>query len=102
MLTVVGCMVWQGLVEGTSKTLIPWQCNLSDVARAHVLAAEVPSAKGRYLVSYDHEISDKEVLDVLEKRFPQYKFNSKNVEAKPSERFLDNSKVGICINNTYA
>ena len=45
----------QSVVEG-GDTLYAWQSNLIDVARAHVLAAETPTAKGRYLVSHDHTV----------------------------------------------
>lgn len=38
----------QGLIEGTNKEVTPWVCDVRDIARAHVLAAEVPNAKGRY------------------------------------------------------
>ena len=38
----------QGLIEGTNKEVTPWVCDVRDIARAHVLAAEVPTAKGRY------------------------------------------------------
>lgn len=30
----------------------PLICDVRDVARAHVLAAEIPSASGRYIVSH--------------------------------------------------
>ena len=41
-------MLMQGLIEGTNKEVTPWVCDVRDIARAHVLAAEVPNAKGRY------------------------------------------------------
>ena len=37
----------QGLIEGTNDSVMPWVCDVRDIARAHILAAEVPSAKGR-------------------------------------------------------
>ena len=82
----------QGIIENTSTELVPWQCHLEDVAKAHVRAAEVPEAKGRYLITTPHEVSDKAVADLLSKRFPQYKFrtDAKDQQAKP---FADVTKV---------
>lgn len=84
-------MAVQALVEG-ANTLYVWECDVRDVARAHVLAAEVPSAKGRYLVSHDRTVSDKAVLDLVKERFPQYKW-ADNAEDSESKRFLSNEKV---------
>lgn len=81
----------KALVEG-ANTLYVWECDVRDVARAHVLAAEVPSAKGRYLVSHDRTVSDKAVLDLVKERFPQYKW-ADNAEDSESKRFLSNEKV---------
>ena len=44
----VTSLLMQGLIEGTNDTVTPWVCDVRDIARAHVLAAEIPSAKGRY------------------------------------------------------
>lgn len=41
----------QGLIEGTNKEVTPWVCDVRDIARVHVLAAELPAAKGRYAQS---------------------------------------------------
>ena len=43
----VHILIMQGLIEGTNDTVTPWVCDVRDIARAHVLAVEVPSAKGR-------------------------------------------------------
>ena len=40
----------QGLIEGTNDTVTPWVCDVRDIARAHVLATEVASAKGRCVI----------------------------------------------------
>lgn len=42
----------QGIAEGTPAQGTPLICDVRDVARAHVLAAEVPSASGRYIVTH--------------------------------------------------
>ena len=41
----------QGIVEGKPVEGTPLICDVRDVANAHVLAAETPSASGRYIVS---------------------------------------------------
>ena len=82
----------QDIIENNSNKMIPWQCNLEDVAKAHVLAAETPTAKGRYLVSTPHEVSDKAVVEVLKQRFPQFKF-ADDAADKPLKPFADVSKV---------
>ncbi len=42
----------QGIAEGAPAQGTPLICDVRDVARAHVLAAETPSASGRYIVSH--------------------------------------------------
>lgn len=81
----------KGLIEGTNDTVTPWVCDVRDIARAHVLAAEISSAKGRYLVSQDHVVPVKALTDCLSKHFPQFKFaEGKGAEVK---KVIDNSKV---------
>jgi hypothetical protein len=41
----------QGWLEGQAADFSPNYSDVRDVARAHVLAAEIPSASGRYIVS---------------------------------------------------
>ncbi|KAK9812007.1 hypothetical protein WJX73_008070 [Symbiochloris irregularis] len=82
----------KGIIENTSSFIAPWVCDLEDVARAHVLAAETPSAKGRYLVTWPSEINPKQAVEVLSKRFPQYKFPS-DADSKPTKEFADVSKL---------
>ena len=43
-------------------------CDVRDVARAHILAAEVPGAHGRYLVSHDTTVPSKFVSQTLQVR----------------------------------
>lgn len=40
--------------------------DVRDVARAHVLAAEVAEAKGRYLMGYHSTVPSKEISDALQ------------------------------------
>lgn len=40
--------------------------NVHDVARAHVRAAEVPAAKGRYLVGHHSSVATTEISEALQ------------------------------------
>ncbi|WIA11508.1 hypothetical protein OEZ85_011621 [Tetradesmus obliquus] len=48
-----------------------WTVNdVRDVAAAHILAAEKPEAKGRYIVSQPHSISARFITDTLKAAYP--------------------------------
>lgn len=80
----------QGFFEG-ERELDGWLADVRDVARAHVLAAETPSAHGRYIVSNSHTVSNEQLYSILTDRFPQYKFPSK--EPQEHKLLFDTSKV---------
>ncbi|KAK9792717.1 hypothetical protein WJX73_002527 [Symbiochloris irregularis] len=82
----------KGIIEHTASSVSPWACDLQDVGRAHVLAAEVPKAHGRYLVTWPKLLNGKEVMQVLAKRFPQYKF-PEDVSDSDSKEYADVSKL---------
>lgn len=88
-------MLLQDLVEGRAETFMPRIVDVRDVARAHVLAAELPHAKGRYLVTQaePHELG--EHYEVLSKRFPEYSYPSLPHQSSSKPAF-DNSKVICC------
>ncbi|KAK9809645.1 hypothetical protein WJX73_010739 [Symbiochloris irregularis] len=65
--------------------------DVRDVARAHILAAELPQAKGRYIVSSADTVPISAMYNYLSQRFPRYKYPTKEVE--PSKPFFDVSKV---------
>ena len=48
----------------------PVVCDVRDVARAHVLAAEAPGASGRYIISHAAPLPPALVADVLADRLP--------------------------------
>lgn len=54
---------------------------------------QVPEAHGRYITSHASTTSTKTLSDILQKRFPQYKFPAG--EDQPSKEVIDNSKVSI-------
>ena len=68
-----------------------WMIDVRDVARAHIRAAELPSAKGRYLISVEMTTTPREVSDLLSARFPEYEFPQLD-EAEKFRR-SDSSKV---------
>ncbi|EIE24719.1 NAD(P)-binding protein [Coccomyxa subellipsoidea C-169] len=84
-------ILFKDFVENKGADIIPWQVDVRDIGRAHVLAVEVPTASGRYIVSHDSTLSTKYISEVLSERFPQYQFPSG--EDAPAKQVLDNSKV---------
>lgn len=47
--------------------------DVRDVAKAHILAYEIPSAAGRYLCTA-HSVKTKELVDILKRLYPQYNY----------------------------
>ena len=60
----------QGVAEGTALQGTPLICDVRDVARAHVLAAEEPSASGRYIVSHRAPLTATALSKALQVCFP--------------------------------
>ena len=79
------------MADGTAKQMMDRVVDVRDIARAHVLAAELPHASGRYLVSNGDTSGVGLLYEALGKRFPQYSYPSVPYEVTP---FFDNSKVG--------
>ena len=79
-------------MEGQDPTMMNWISDVRDVARCHILAAESPTAKGRYLACHSHTHDTGELYAALAERFPQYSYPSKPHESK---QVFDNSKVGL-------
>ena len=79
-------------LEGTaSKGSITFAPDVRDVARAHILAATIPAASGRYIVSEAASASPAFIAATLRQRFPQ--FDIPDGEDQPSETTIDNSKA---------
>jgi nucleoside-diphosphate-sugar epimerase len=67
--TSIGYMV--EMIEGrAAPSGAPVVCDVRDVARAHVLAAESPGASGRYIVSHAGPLPPATVGEVLAERLP--------------------------------
>ena len=61
----------RGLIEGTAAPSgTPIICDVRDVARAHVLAAETPAASGRYIISHAGPLPPSLVEEILRERLP--------------------------------
>ena len=77
-----------------------WMIDVRDVARAHVRAAELPQAKGRYLVSVEMTTTPREVSDILTARFPEYHFpqldEGKKFHHNDSSKVSASSKTCAC------
>ena len=72
------------MLEGTKAIPIPSRyCDLRDVARAHILAAEVPGAHGRYLVSHVDTVPSKFVSDALQVLFPTWAYKTLRRDVLP-------------------
>ena len=55
----------QGWLSGKGGTDASTICDVRDVARAHILAAETPTASGRYIVSQESSMSPSFVSETL-------------------------------------
>ena len=58
----------QGWLSGKGGTDASTICDVRDVARAHILAAETPTASGRYIVSQESSMSPSFVSETLKVR----------------------------------
>ncbi|KAK9829424.1 hypothetical protein WJX72_005769 [[Myrmecia] bisecta] len=81
----------KGWLEGNAGSFAPCICDVRDVARAHILAAEIPAASGRYIVSTESEVSPAFIGEVFNVRFPQY--DIPEGESMPTRKRMDNTKV---------
>ena len=86
------CATLQGLLEGTTDSIMPWVCDVRDIARAHIRAAEITAAKGRHIVSQGSTVPTKRLVDALSKAFPDFEFPA--VKHEDSKDVIDNTKVG--------
>lgn len=84
------------VLEGRATTFATgnlWYVSVQDVARAHVRAAEVTDARGRYLVAASEcSLPGSQVVDILKARFPNITSLAKG-EPGEQTRKLDISKL---------
>ena len=64
-----------------------------------MLAPQVPTAQGRFLVSNPMTIPSKVAHDALAKAFPEYQFPAGKDE--PSKVVIDNSKVRAALSTSF-
>ncbi|KAG6362434.1 hypothetical protein INS49_010664 [Diaporthe citri] len=50
------------------RTIMPWMCDISEVAQAHINALYRPEASGRYIIA-NHEYDFQQVVDLLHDKF---------------------------------
>lgn len=81
----------KNLLEGGDWKLIPRQVDVRDVALAHIRALEIPSAKGRYLLSHSHTIDFQTLQHALEQEFPEIAFAQ--AQASAPKHIIDSSRV---------
>lgn len=81
----------KGIVEGGKIEGGPIICDVRDVAAAHILAAESPSASGRYIISCKGPITPKFVSGVLRTRFPELSIQEATDDTLGDK--MDNSRV---------
>ena len=83
----------QSLLEGSTDDLPGRMCDVRDVARAHIKAIEDSSASGRNIISHPNNVPASVVVDILKKRFQEYK----KLHAKDGDSFpiIDSSKVSL-------
>ena len=81
----------QDVIEGKADMEYHDVVDVRDVARAHILAAELPAAKGRYIVAPDYVLPPQDLAELLSRHFPGYIFKAH--KPFPVRRYADNSKV---------
>lgn len=78
-------------VEGKAQKGAPVFADVRDVARAHLLAAETPSASGRYIVAASASTPPQLISTWLRERFPQFLFQEG--EEDESKAVVESSRV---------
>lgn len=78
----VSMAIMMGMAGGTLVHQVFPGCDLRDLAVAHIKAAIVPEAKGRYLVTNAHIPTDLEIWKCLKEAYPSMELGD---EPKPTE-----------------
>lgn len=88
--TSIGFM--KGILEGNAPSGSFVFVDVRDVARAHILAIEIPAAKGRYIISQPRSTQAQQVAAVFQERFPHY--DIPDAERSPeTEEKINNDKA---------
>jgi nucleoside-diphosphate-sugar epimerase len=80
-------------VQGGAHAGAPVFADVRDVARAHVLAAEVPEASGRYIVAAEEGTPPQQVAAWLSARFPDAAFAEPAAEGAGGGAGVDSSRA---------
>ena len=87
---MIVCTLLQSFLEGKAPLPLPRVTDVRDVARAHILAAELAQAHGRYIIANPYTYDQGEVWEALNRRFPDAAYPKEPYGSHP---VLDNSKV---------
>ncbi|GJT01789.1 cinnamoyl-CoA reductase 2-like protein [Tanacetum coccineum] len=68
-------------MNASSLAIIKLLRDVRDLAKALILLFEKPEANGRYICT-SHEIWTKDMVDILKKKYPDYKYPNKLIEPK--------------------
>lgn len=90
-LDVLSTLTMKNVIENTADLDFVDLIDVRDVARAHILAAELPHAHGRYILSVDNIVPPQVVAEILSRHFPTCNFKAH--KPSPVKRYADNSKV---------
>uniref|UniRef100_A0A061REF8 Flavanone 4-reductase n=1 Tax=Tetraselmis sp. GSL018 TaxID=582737 RepID=A0A061REF8_9CHLO len=84
---------FKGLLETAAPDKSLTFCDVRDVARAHILAAEEPKAAGRYIVSQRRATAPAELHGFLADAFPDLHFPAPTAETHEVTDKIDNAKA---------
>lgn len=80
--------VW---LEGGAGNPYPFIVDIRDVVDAHIRAAELPAASGRYILSHPTSLDWRQAVGWLQECFPQHEYA--DVRCMSDDRVLDSSKA---------
>lgn len=84
------------LIDGEEKdvprTIMPWMCDIKEVAQAHLNALYKPEASGRYIIA-NHEYDFQQVADLLHEEFRESDWIRNVPKGTPGKRAYDSHFV---------
>lgn len=84
------------LIDGEEKevprTIMPWMCDIKEVAQAHLNALYKPEASGRYIIA-NHAYEFQQVVDLLHEKFRDSDWIRNVPKGTPGKRAYDSHFV---------
>lgn len=74
------------------RTIMPWMCDISEVAQAHLNALYRPEASGRYIIA-NHEYDFQQVVDLLHDRFRDSDWIKNVPKGTPGKKVIESHFV---------